>query len=165
MTYLLICNNLAFHWNSRHARNVHFNEAKISHWKISNMSRASSVLQPLIKCSNFNVTLHNQLSKRCYKVYLILRRPLCSSAFGPTKISPSRAPAITRTCFGLPTLKYKLSIIILSTKQPKPRKHNGKQLKKHLHCHDIYSVWFIHCMVLQYPRHYIEVKAFIKQML
>jgi len=28
-----------------------------------------------------------------------------TSAFGPTKYSPSRAPAITLTCFGRPTLQ------------------------------------------------------------
>ena len=37
--------------------------------------------------------------------YLIDSRPRCSSPLGPMKMSPSRAPAITRTCFGLPTLQ------------------------------------------------------------
>ena len=36
---------------------------------------------------------------------------LDTSAFGPTKYSPSRAPAITRTCFGRPTLQ-KISVTI-----------------------------------------------------
>jgi len=30
-----------------------------------------------------------------------------TSAFGPMKMSPSKAPAITRTCFGLPTLEQR----------------------------------------------------------
>lgn len=34
----------------------------------------------------------------------MLSRPRYSSAFGPTKRSPSNAPAITRTCFGRPML-------------------------------------------------------------
>lgn len=34
----------------------------------------------------------------------MLSSPRCSSAFGPTNRSPSRAPAITRTCFGRPIL-------------------------------------------------------------
>ena len=40
----------------------------------------------------------------CSIGYLIFNRPLYSWAFRPIKTSPSRAPAITRTCFGRPTL-------------------------------------------------------------
>lgn len=34
-------------------------------------------------------------------------RGFLTSAFGPMKMSPSKAPAITRTCFGLPTLQQR----------------------------------------------------------
>jgi hypothetical protein len=40
----------------------------------------------------------------CSMGYLIFRRPLYSCALRPMKTSPSRAPAMTRTCFGRPTL-------------------------------------------------------------
>ena len=36
--------------------------------------------------------------------YLMFSSPLCSSALGPMNTSPSKPPAITRTCFGRPIL-------------------------------------------------------------
>ena len=41
----------------------------------------------------------------CSMGYLIFSRPLYSCALRPMKTSPSRAPAMTRTCFGRPTLR------------------------------------------------------------
>ena len=55
--------------------------------------------------------------------YLMESNPLCSSALGPTNKSPSKAPAITLTCFGRPilekyqyiTVKYRNHTIYIKT--------------------------------------------------
>lgn len=45
----------------------------------------------------------------CSIGYLIFRRPRNSWARRPMKTSPSRAPAMTRTCFGRPTLRHSVN--------------------------------------------------------
>ena len=71
-------------------------------------------LYPTIDHRNVDVEPPSHISIRTLIMYplsntmslittdLIASSPLCSWAFGPTKRSPSRAPAMTRVCFGLP---------------------------------------------------------------
>ncbi len=53
---------------------------------------------------NVHVLILRHYTKATSIGYLMFSNPLCSAALGPMNTSPSRPPAMTRTCLGRPML-------------------------------------------------------------